>query len=84
MLCTSKNSQQKNQIQGTELQDSHSQVEQMTKQMEIFHENLEEFATKHRNDIKKDAQFRRQFQKMCAAIGVGPLSSGKGFWSVLA
>lgn len=66
---------------GTELQDS--QLEQMTKQMEVFRENLEEFATKHRNEIKKNAQFRRQFQEMCAAIGVDPLASGKGFWSVL-
>lgn len=66
---------------GTELQES--QFEQMTKQMEIFRENLEEFATKHRNEIKKNAQFRRQFQEMCAAIGVDPLASGKGFWSVL-
>lgn len=66
---------------GTELQDN--QFEQMTKQMDVFRENLEEFATKHRNEIKKNAQFRRQFQEMCAAIGVDPLASGKGFWSVL-
>lgn len=66
---------------GTELQDN--QFEQMTKQMEIFRENLEDFAAKHRNEIKKNAQFRRQFQEMCAAIGVDPLASGKGFWSVL-
>lgn len=66
---------------GTEIQDN--QFEQMTKQMEIFRENLEDFAAKHRNEIKKNAQFRRQFQEMCAAIGVDPLASGKGFWSVL-
>lgn len=66
---------------GTELQES--QLEQMTKQMDVFRENLEDFATKHRNEIKKNAQFRRQFQEMCAAIGVDPLASGKGFWSVL-
>lgn len=66
---------------GNELQES--QFEQMTKQMDVFRENLEEFATKHRNEIKKNAQFRRQFQEMCAAIGVDPLASGKGFWSVL-
>lgn len=66
---------------GTELQES--QFEQMSKQMVVFKENLEEFASKHRNEIKKNAQFRRQFQEMCAAIGVDPLASGKGFWSVL-
>ncbi|XP_055612955.1 vacuolar-sorting protein SNF8 [Uranotaenia lowii] len=66
---------------GTELQDS--QFEQMVKQMEVLKEHLEEFASKHKNEIRKNAQFRRQFQEMCAAIGVDPLASGKGFWSVL-
>lgn len=66
---------------GSELQDS--QFEQMSKQMEVFRDNLEEFAGKHKHEIKKNAQFRRQFQEMCAAIGVDPLASGKGFWSVL-
>uniref|UniRef100_A0A1A9WPH0 Vacuolar-sorting protein SNF8 n=1 Tax=Glossina brevipalpis TaxID=37001 RepID=A0A1A9WPH0_9MUSC len=66
---------------GTNIQES--QLEQMTKQMEVFREKLEEFAIKHRQDIKKNSQFRKQFQDMCAAIGVDPLASGKGFWSVL-
>lgn len=66
---------------GIEIQDS--QFEQMTKNMEVFRENLEEFAAKHKNEIKKNSQFRRQFQEMCAVIGVDPLASGKGFWSVL-
>ncbi|ETN62382.1 ESCRT-II complex subunit VPS22 [Anopheles darlingi] len=66
---------------GTELQES--QFEQMLQQMEALREKLEEFAAKHRNEIKKNTQFRRQFQQMCAAIGVDPLASGKGFWSVL-
>ncbi|XP_058791410.1 vacuolar-sorting protein SNF8 isoform X1 [Phymastichus coffea] len=66
---------------GTELQEN--QFEQMTKQMETFRINLEEFASKHKNEIKKNAQFRRQFTEMCASIGVDPLASGKGFWSVL-
>ncbi|KAG4075584.1 hypothetical protein HA402_003409 [Bradysia odoriphaga] len=66
---------------GIEIQDS--QFEQMAKNMDVFRENLEEFAAKHKNEIKKNAQFRRQFQEMCAAIGVDPLASGKGFWSVL-
>jgi len=43
--------------------------------------NLEEFATKHREEIRKNPQFRSQFQQMCAAIGVDPLASSKGFWS---
>ncbi|XP_037948444.1 vacuolar-sorting protein SNF8-like [Teleopsis dalmanni] len=66
---------------GTDLQES--QLEQMTKQMEVFKVKLEEFAMKHKQDIRKNAQFRKQFQDMCAAIGVDPLATGKGFWSVL-
>lgn len=66
---------------GTELQEN--QFERMTKQMDVFRENLEDFASKHKHEIKKNSQFRRQFQEMCAAIGVDPLASNKGFWSVL-
>ncbi|XP_074650964.1 vacuolar-sorting protein SNF8-like [Tubulanus polymorphus] len=57
------------------------QVNQMSKQLDAFRENLEEFASKHKQDIRKDADFRVQFQEMCASIGVDPLASGKGFWA---
>ena len=30
---------------------------------------------------RRDPEFRRRFQEMCAQIGVDPLASGKGFWS---
>ncbi|XP_057341966.1 vacuolar-sorting protein SNF8 [Microplitis mediator] len=73
--------QEKYKDKGTAIQEN--QFEQMTKHMEMFRTNLEEFATKHKNEIKKNAQFRRQFTEMCASIGVDPLASGKGFWSVL-
>lgn len=73
--------QEKYKDKGSEMQEN--QLEQLSKQMEQFRSNLEDFAAKHRRDIKQDAQFRRQFQAMCAAIGVDPLSSAKGFWSVL-
>ncbi|XP_047493278.1 vacuolar-sorting protein SNF8-like isoform X2 [Penaeus chinensis] len=63
---------------GSEIQEN--QLEQMTLQMEKFRENLEDFAAKHKNEIKKNPQFRKQFQEMCASIGVDPLASGKGFW----
>jgi len=66
---------------GSELQDN--QFEQMTKQMEFLKSNLEEFAEKHKSEIRKNPTFRRQFTEMCAAIGVDPLSSAKGVWSVL-
>lgn len=65
----------------TELQDV--QFDTMTKQMDVFRAKLEEFAAKHRSEIRKNPQFRRQFQEMCAAIGVDPLASGKSAWSVL-
>jgi ESCRT-II complex subunit VPS22 len=35
---------------------------------------LEKFAEKHKNEIKKDVAFRKQFQEMCAAVGVDPLA----------
>lgn len=73
--------QEKYKDKGTEIQES--QFEQMTKQLEVFRLNLEEFAAKHKNEIRKNPQFRIQFQEMCASIGVDPLASGKGFWSVL-
>ncbi|KAF7987678.1 hypothetical protein HCN44_003541 [Aphidius gifuensis] len=73
--------QEKYKDKGTEIQDN--QFDKMTKQMDIFRTNLEEFSSKHKIDIKKNAQFRRQFTEMCASIGVDPLASGKGFWSVL-
>uniref|UniRef100_A0A3Q3LAG5 Vacuolar-sorting protein SNF8 n=1 Tax=Mastacembelus armatus TaxID=205130 RepID=A0A3Q3LAG5_9TELE len=57
------------------------QIAQMSKQLETFKSNLEEFASKHKQEIRKNPQFRVQFQEMCATIGVDPLASGKGFWS---
>jgi hypothetical protein len=42
--------------------------------MESFRTNLEEFASKHREEIRKNPQFRNQFQEMCATIGVDPLA----------
>lgn len=73
--------QERFQDKGTELQDA--TFDQMTQQMEVFRTNLEKFAAKHRNEIKRDPNFRKQFQEMCASIGVDPLASSKGFWSEL-
>jgi len=64
---------------GTELQEAN--VQEMSKQMDKFRQNLEEFAVSHKQDIKKDPAFRKHFQDMCATIGVDPLASSKGFWS---
>lgn len=52
---------------GSEIQES--QFEQMSKQMEFLKANLEEFADKHKSEIRKNPTFRRQFTEMCAAIG---------------
>ncbi|XP_022906831.1 vacuolar-sorting protein SNF8 [Onthophagus taurus] len=73
--------QEKYKDKGNEIQEN--QFEQMSKQLEAFRVNLEDFASKHKNEIRKNPEFRRQFQEMCASIGVDPLASGKGFWSVL-
>lgn len=50
---------------------------QMSKQLETFKSNLEEFASKHKQEIRKNSQFRVQFQEMCATIGVDPLACEK-------
>lgn len=46
----------------------------MSKQLESFKTYLEDFASKHKSDIKKNAEFRGHFQQMCARIGVDPLA----------
>lgn len=64
---------------GTELADA--EISHMVKQLDSFKEYLETFATKHQSDIKKNPEFRKHFQKLCAQIGVDPLASSRGFWS---
>ncbi|KAG2202238.1 hypothetical protein INT47_002157 [Mucor saturninus] len=59
------------------------ELEQLQSQMDIFKTNLQEFAQKHRKDIRKDPTFRAHFQRMCTNIGVDPLASNKGFWADL-
>jgi len=58
-----------------------SQLAELSSQLQTFQTNLESFAREHKQEIKKDPEFRRHFQEMCASIGVDPLASGKGFWS---
>lgn len=52
-------------------------------QMKEFRSNLEKFAQKYKKDIKKNGEFRRQFQQMCAVAGVDPLQSSANFWAKL-
>ena len=58
-------------------------LEHVEEQMNLFRKKLEEFAKKYKDQIKKDPVFRREFQIMCAKIGVDPLASTKGFWAEL-
>jgi len=58
-------------------------LEHLIAQMAKFRKNLETFAENHRKEIKKDPQFRAQFNTMCQKIGVDPLRSGKGYWAEL-
>ena len=55
----------------------------MKQLLELFKTNLQEFASKHTQDIKRDPIFRMHFQNMCSQVGVDPLASHKGFWSEL-
>jgi len=64
---------------GNELAEA--QLKQLSGQLEQFRSNLETFAAEHKQEIRRDPEFRRRFQEMCANIGVDPLASGKGFWS---
>lgn len=59
------------------------ELEKLTSQMGEFKTNLERFAEKYKKDIKKNGEFRRHFQQMCAVAGVDPLRSSASFWGKL-
>lgn len=40
----------------------------------MFKTKLEDFSMKHKDEIRKNSQFRRHFQEMCATVGVDPLA----------
>ncbi|KAI6202308.1 Vacuolar-sorting protein SNF8 [Aphelenchoides besseyi] len=68
------------QSKGDEL--AKDQLERFAQQLDTFTRRLEEFASKHRDEIRKNSNFRRHFQAMCAAVGVDPLAcTSKGFWA---
>lgn len=46
-----------------------AQLGQMSKQLGMFKTHLEEFASKHKREIRKDPEFRVQFQDTCATLG---------------
>lgn len=59
------------------------ELEKLTSQITQFKVNLEKFAEKYRKDIKNNAEFRREFQQMCAVAGVDPLRSSTNSWGKL-
>lgn len=65
-----------------------AQLTELRHQLDLFSTSLRQFSSQHRNEIRKNAEFRHAFQKMCYSIGVDPLSSSKsssgglaGLWS---
>jgi ESCRT-II complex subunit VPS22 len=50
------------------------QLSQLSEQLNLFTTKLEEFAQRHRDEIRRNPQFRRHFQDMCASVGVDPLA----------
>jgi len=56
-------------------------IEHVKETLSSFQTSLAEFATKHKDKINADPEFRQQFHKMCSNIGVDPLASNKGFWA---
>lgn len=72
--------EQKYRMLGQQVQEAN--VEIMRAQMATFKAALEQFATRHRDDIRRNPEFRQQFHVMCANIGVDPLVSNKsGTWA---
>ncbi|CBQ69066.1 related to SNF8-protein involved in glucose derepression [Sporisorium reilianum SRZ2] len=65
-----------------------SQLAELRQQLDLFSTSLRQFSSQHRHEIRKNAEFRHAFQKMCYSIGVDPLSSSSrssgglaGLWS---
>lgn len=67
-----------------------SQLNELRQQLDLFSSSLRQFSSAHRHEIRKNAEFRHAFQKMCYSIGVDPLSSSSrssgggglsGLWS---
>jgi len=71
----------KEKYQNTAYEFADKKLENFSEQLKIFTQKLEEFSSKHRDEIRKNPEFRRSFQEMCVNAGVDPLASSKGFWS---
>lgn len=64
---------------------SRAQVDSLHNQLAQFRGALQRFAAQHRESIRSDPRFRREFERMCAAIGVDPLAGPRrgGWWAEL-
>lgn len=58
---------------GTSLRTNNTQA--LETQLSVFRSLLQQFAQTHAKDIRSNPSFRAQFARMCAAIGVDPLTS---------
>ena len=56
---------------------AHERVAMMEEQLSKFRKVLEDFAFRHKEDIKRDPIFRKHFHEMCASIGVAVRSGCK-------
>lgn len=84
-LTRTSQSQQQYQSHGSLIQKTH--IDELTTQLSVFQAALAQFARTHAKDIRSNPEFRAEFARMCAAIGVDPLASSsdrKGsFWAEL-
>lgn len=83
MSAIDKSKTQASKFQEKSTEIAENQLVKLNEQMESFRSHLQTFATKHKKEIRKNPVFRRQFQEMCAALGVDPLQSSSNFWTKL-
>lgn len=51
-----------------------AKLDELKSQIEHFSHSLRTFAVAHKDDIRKDPEFRHAFQRMCASLWVDPLA----------
>lgn len=51
-----------------------AKMKELKRQIEHFSHSLRKFAVAHKQDIRKDPEFRHAFQRMCASLWVDPLA----------
>ncbi|KAK4232179.1 ELL complex subunit Eap30 [Podospora fimiseda] len=74
---------------GSSLKSSNASA--LETQLSVFRSLLQQFASTHSKDIRSNPKFRKEFARMCTAIGVDPLASsssggeggGGSIWSQL-